>query len=827
MFRSPALAALVLRVDELLLRPGNMDAARTLAEACLDDEVQGHVDTLFASVDPPDFDEPSDVALTPGQTALVLAAFHAVHCPGVEKVITISDEPLAQMTMANYKRALRWKVTRDRIEKLGDNGSGWLTLQLRRFEQILETAARCPRTAKEGDGFRITTSDLPGLASSVDRPTIALGQSFEPIRNWLIHSYLLDPFPRAYPELGVGGPMVFARHGDFTSFLLSLGVDVLSSLETCRSAGWIEDFTFDIRPGEEPTPSLLPFQDTFARLKLSEGAQRIVGIRHGVLTAIPLAPQPDQTESPTSSARLGSEAAERQAISDPGPFDQFARRHRIRELAEEIEELVRDYFDASEPLREALNGILRADSAQWIGRLHEVQPYVRGLKLTESRFGSVVSTEIQSARSLARHTLIYMGDSIVQDNRTRFDALCNQLRAEPAAESAAQEVFPEFVSVVLTHSYRKTRPEFLERAKAALAGAGLELWWAVGDDFKKVGSSLSARAADAIRHWCDPFDVQSRFSDDGLLAPPGWRRPNGDETGAASVPNSEVGPNRTHSSSDDSVESGLSRPEREPRVIAAQAKPQPATMMQIMRPQPDVLLVTVNENETRAVHELFEAATGTPAITIPLEGLVYHNLGRLNETTVFHVISEIGSSSIGAMQQTVDKAIRALDPGAVIAVGVAFGVNDKKQSIGDILLSKQLRPYDLQRVGSEIILRGDKPHASARLVNHFRTFADTKWKDSAFRPGVVLTGEKLIDNIDYRDQLVEFECEAVGGEMEGGGLYVSCQEHKVDWIVIKAICDWADGNKATNKKSRQKKAANNAAQFLIRALQYAPLKRQD
>jgi hypothetical protein len=247
-----------------------------------------------------------------------------------------------------------------------------------------------------------------------------------------------------------------------------------------------------------------------------------VDIRHGVLTAIPPIVQSAQTESPNSNERPGS-AAEKQAVSDPGPVDQFTRRRRIRELSADVEKLAADYFAASEPLREALNAILRADPAEWIGRLYEVQPLVRGLKLTDSRFGAIDTTEIQSAESLARHTLIHMGDAIVQDDRTRFDVLSDQLRAEPAAARAALGLFPAFVSVVLTHSYLKTRPEFLERAKAVLARAGMELWWAVGDDFKKVGAPLSTRAADAICHWCDPFDARSHFSNDGLLAPPGWR----------------------------------------------------------------------------------------------------------------------------------------------------------------------------------------------------------------------------------------------------------------------------------------------------------------
>src|SRR5262249_43315414 len=96
-----------------------------------------------------------------------------------------------------------------------------------------------------------------------------------------------------------------------------------------------------------------------------------------------------------------------------------------------------------------------------------------------------------------------------------------------------------------------------------------------------------------------------------------------------------------------------------------------------------------------------------------LDGRVYHDLGTINGTRVFHALSEMGSGSLGAMQQTVDKAIRALDPGAVLAVGIAFGVDKKKQEIGDVLVSKQLRPYDLQRAGEQIILRDDRGEGHA------------------------------------------------------------------------------------------------------------------
>ncbi len=163
----------------------------------------------------------------------------------------------------------------------------------------------------------------------------------------------------------------------------------------------------------------------------------------------------------------------------------------------------------------------------------------------------------------------------------------------------------------------------------------------------------------------------------------------------------------------------------------------------------------------------------------------------------------------------------------MLLVGIAFGVDEKKQRIGDILIAQQLQLYDLQRVGADrIVLRGDKPHASLRLIDYFRQ-ADLDWNDAKVEFGLILSGEKLVDNLDYREQLKQFGPEALGGEMEGAGLYVACQDAQVDWIVIKAICDWADGHKQRNKTARQQLAAGNAAAFVAQALQRAPLKRPE
>lgn len=239
----------------------------------------------------------------------------------------------------------------------------------------------------------------------------------------------------------------------------------------------------------------------------------------------------------------------------------------------------------------------------------------------------------------------------------------------------------------------------------------------------------------------------------------------------------------------------------------------------------DILIMTVTPVESRAVLQAFQQATGNKAQSITIGDRVYRDLGTVNSAKVFMAFSEMGTAGLGAAQQAVQKGIAALQPHAVIMVGIAFGTNDQKQTIGDILVSKQLMLYESQRVGAgEIVSRGDRPHSAPRLVNYLHD-AHFDWDGAEVRFGLVLTGEKLVDDLDYRDSLKKLESEAIGGDMEGAGLYVSCQDAKVDWILVKAICDWADGNKDHDKKQRQQQAAKNAADFVLHALQHATLPR--
>src|SRR4051812_48504673 len=121
----------------------------------------------------------------------------------------------------------------------------------------------------------------------------------------------------------------------------------------------------------------------------------------------------------------------------------------------------------------------------------------------------------------------------------------------------------------------------------------------------------------------------------------------------------------------------------------------------------DVLLVTVTKVESKAVLAAF-AGTRPREGQRSIDGRIYFDLGEVNGARVWLTQSEMGSGGMGASLQAVQKGIEALSPAAVVMVGIAFGMNEAKQGIGDVLVTEQLRLYELQRAGKSIVLRGDK-----------------------------------------------------------------------------------------------------------------------
>lgn len=238
-----------------------------------------------------------------------------------------------------------------------------------------------------------------------------------------------------------------------------------------------------------------------------------------------------------------------------------------------------------------------------------------------------------------------------------------------------------------------------------------------------------------------------------------------------------------------------------------------------LKRQIDILLITVTQIETKSLHDLLKPLPETASILKGSHGILTYYIGVFGRYKVCHVESKMGSVGVGASLATIQKAIGDWNPKILVMMGIAFGKDVKSQNIGDVLLSKRIQQYQHKKITKNGVEqdRNDKHICNPTLFDRFSSYQNgwsypiTESLSSAVHTGDILSGELLIDNEKVRNDLFGDYPEAIGGEMEGLGVANAAAAEAKAWIVVKGICDYADGNKGDNKEQRQHLAAGAAA----------------
>lgn len=214
----------------------------------------------------------------------------------------------------------------------------------------------------------------------------------------------------------------------------------------------------------------------------------------------------------------------------------------------------------------------------------------------------------------------------------------------------------------------------------------------------------------------------------------------------------------------------------------------------------DVVLITAVEVERDAVLRLLKPLPGKKKILMGFIGPETYYLGKFGAVNAVVTKCRPGSLESGAAILATNDATRLWRPRAIIMPGIAFGKDPTKQKLGDVLVASQIISYEPQRVGAEIIDRGSMPPSNPTLLNRFENRLGWSFKRPdglvcELRTGPILSGEKLVDDPEFKAALFRRFPQAIGGEMEGVALSSAAIRSSVAWILLKAICDWGDGNK--------------------------------
>ena len=235
-----------------------------------------------------------------------------------------------------------------------------------------------------------------------------------------------------------------------------------------------------------------------------------------------------------------------------------------------------------------------------------------------------------------------------------------------------------------------------------------------------------------------------------------------------------------------------------------------------------VIIFTTTPIEQKAFLDLIKPIPGRCGLIEGSLGVQTYRIGLLGRYLIAHTNCAMGASATLSSSHAAEDVLHRLRPKAIIVVGIAFGFNSKKHRLGDVVIADAIFPYDLQRVSSDgqVTPRGrELPCTSglvARLVDRSEDWSIQRGNAKVkVLSGLVMSGETLVDNLKFRDRLLQICPTAIAGEMEGKGFAAATHREDVKFVLVKAICDWADGNK---NKLAQPFAAHCAADLVTHVL---------
>jgi nucleoside phosphorylase len=242
----------------------------------------------------------------------------------------------------------------------------------------------------------------------------------------------------------------------------------------------------------------------------------------------------------------------------------------------------------------------------------------------------------------------------------------------------------------------------------------------------------------------------------------------------------------------------------------------------------DLLLMVVTDVEFFAVMRKLRRLPGHEAVLRGTPNLNTYLVGVFGVYRVALVQCGMGGGGTNGATLVANRAVAFWHPKAVIMVGIAFGLLPAKQDFGDVLVSSQLASYNLQRVtGPEeaVTYRGTIAPGGAHLAPRFRAASTYDWMFARAdgRPckvlcGQVLSGDVLVDSLTYGARLLGQFPNALGGEMEGHGVSAACLAEGAQWIVVKAVCDFAGMDGQPKRKEAQSFAAAAATSLVHHVL---------
>ena len=227
----------------------------------------------------------------------------------------------------------------------------------------------------------------------------------------------------------------------------------------------------------------------------------------------------------------------------------------------------------------------------------------------------------------------------------------------------------------------------------------------------------------------------------------------------------------------------------------------PGTDYSTFRHRVEFVLFTVNDNEfiagTIYVNSPDIEKDHTPNCSVFKPGIC---MGMFAGHPVGLIKTDMGRVS---GEELADVVIHFPNVKYVVSIGVCYAFDHDKK-LADVLISDRISAFDTPKVneaftqcrGCTLTLEGKMKRVFCDTPSTVEEFPVSKHRSAKFYTGPIASCSILINDLNFRDKLGKsLKLKPIGGEMEGGELIRFNRKNGKDVIIIKGVCDYADGQK--------------------------------
>lgn len=228
-----------------------------------------------------------------------------------------------------------------------------------------------------------------------------------------------------------------------------------------------------------------------------------------------------------------------------------------------------------------------------------------------------------------------------------------------------------------------------------------------------------------------------------------------------------------------------------------------------------VLVLTANPiEEGILLHSLVEMSKEKLSFYV-LDDYAYHICHIYGHTVVHMHAAKTGEEYT---RRTINAANKFFQPNAIVLLGICYGIDFHKYSLGNVIISSGLKTYRLNFRDSEdseeTIFEAEeedyrKPNNHLlmqvhQVFSYIQIFSAISEVDGSqvsvtWETGTMLSSNSLMSSKKVKEAVINAlgtaKPKPLGGEMEGGGLLKTkvVEEQELDrWLIIKSICDWGE-----------------------------------